>query len=205
MGGAFHTSQSSYENPSSSDVVGSYSIDMDARCFEGWATGLSFSIKRVESIGKISISLPSLTIPMKFSISLPFVAYAAAVNALTASYDTTYDNRNGSLATVACSDGPNGLLTQGYKTFGDLPSWPSIGGGPAVTGWNDVDCGSCYNLTYTNPKGVAKTISVLIIDVATPDYNIAKGALNELTNNQAEFLGRVKVTAAKVPDSLCGL
>src|SRR5690349_11220144 len=117
---------------------------------------------------------------MKLSFSLPFIAGAAVANALTASYDTVYDNSDGKLTTVACSDGPNGLITQGYKTFGSLPNFPRIGGGPAVTGWNDVDCGSCYNLTYTNPRGVAKTISVLLIDVATPDYNLAKGALDEL-------------------------
>ena len=67
-------------------------------------------------------------------------------------YDPTYDVASNSLDIVACSNGPNGLehldtrlmvynvasydLTRlsGYKTFGDLPSFPYIGGMQAVTG-----------------------------------------------------------------------
>jgi len=124
---------------------------------------------------------------------------------LTVSYDTTYDNAGQSLATVACSDGPNGLLTRGFTTFGSLPKFPFIGGAPAVTGYNSPSCGTCWQLTYVNPQGVSKSINVLAIDVATPNYNIALGAMNVLTNGQATFLGRVPVTAVNIASSVCGL
>lgn len=39
-------------------------------------------------------------------------AFAATVSV---SFDQTYDNAAGSLATVACSDGANGLLTKGIS------------------------------------------------------------------------------------------
>ncbi|KAF9533606.1 snodprot1 [Crepidotus variabilis] len=125
--------------------------------------------------------------------------------ALTTSYDTAYDNKGQSLATVACSDGSNGLLTKNYTTFGSLPSFPFIGGAPPIAGWNSASCGTCWNLTYT-AQNVSKTITVLGIDVATPDsFNIAKAALDALTGNQAQQLGRVPVTAVQVNTTFCGL
>lgn len=57
-----------------------------------------------------------------FTITSVLAAFAAAVTAVPApdastavsvSFDQVYDNANGSLATVACSDGSNGLLTKG--------------------------------------------------------------------------------------------
>lgn len=64
-----------------------------------------------------------LTTIMKFfTITSVLAAFAAAVSAVPApdastavsvSFDQVYDNANGSLATVACSDGSNGLLTKG--------------------------------------------------------------------------------------------
>ena len=59
---------------------------------------------------------------MKFSAYAYLLAAATAVLAApssdtsgsaTVSYDQTYDNPNGDLNTVACSNGPNGLLTKG--------------------------------------------------------------------------------------------
>lgn len=38
---------------------------------------------------------------------------AAPSATATVSFDQTFDNAGGSLATVACSDGANGLLTKG--------------------------------------------------------------------------------------------
>jgi adenosylcobinamide amidohydrolase len=69
-----------------------------------------------------------------------------------------------------------------------------------------VNCGTCWQLTYTNATGVKKTIDVLAVDHAAPGtFNVALAAMNTLTNNQAVALGRVTITSAKVTASVCGL
>ena len=135
------------------------------------------------------------------ALALAILAAAAApVLGVTLSYDETYDNSAGSLSTVACSDGSNGLLTKGFSTFGSLPHFPNVGGAQAVAGWNSASCGSCWKLTYNG-----KSINVLAIDHAASGFNIAKAAMNTLTNGQAEALGRIDVTATQVSASSCGL
>ncbi|KAH9918368.1 immunomodulatory protein [Epithele typhae] len=125
---------------------------------------------------------------------------AAPALGVTLSYDETYDKSSNSLAIVACSDGSHGMLTKGFTTFGSLPHFPNIGGAVAIAGWNDADCGSCWQLTYNG-----KSINVLAIDHAGAGFNIAKAAMNTLTNGQAVQLGRIDVTAKQVAASVCGL
>lgn len=146
---------------------------------------------------KLSSLLPSLAL-----IFLPSSALSATV---TLAYDTTYDAAQGSLSTVACSDGPNGLLTRGFTTFGSLPSFPHIGAAVAVEGWNSLNCGTCWSLTYTNSTGGTKSINVLAVDHAGAGFNIALAAMNELTNGQGVALGRVNVASSQVAASVCGL
>ncbi|OSD02062.1 immunomodulatory protein [Trametes coccinea BRFM310] len=119
---------------------------------------------------------------------------------VTVSYDQTYDNSGASLATVACSDGTNGLLTKGFSTFGSLPHFPNIGGAAVIPGWNSDQCGTCWQLTYNG-----KSINVLAIDHAESGFNIALEAMNTLTGGQAVQLGRVDATATQVAASQCGL
>ncbi|KJA15936.1 hypothetical protein HYPSUDRAFT_71710 [Hypholoma sublateritium FD-334 SS-4] len=143
---------------------------------------------------------------MKLSVILaPLALISSLVSALTVSYDTAYDNAGQSLDTVACSNGPNGLETRGFTTFGSLPTFPRIGGAPSITAWDSPNCGGCWNLTYVNPQGKSTSIVITAIDVATPNYNIGLNAMNQLTNNQAVALGRVTITAAALPASSCGL
>ncbi|KAH9918370.1 immunomodulatory protein [Epithele typhae] len=111
--------------------------------------------------------------------------FVPSVLGVTLSYDEAYDNGSADLSTVACSDGANGMLTKGFTTFSSLPHFPNIGGAAAIAGWNDTDCGSCWQLTY---KG--KSINA---------------AMNTLTNGQAVQLGRIDVTAKQVAASSCGL
>ena len=142
---------------------------------------------------------------------LAFVAarvLGAALEVITVAYDGKYDVSATSLNTVACSDGPNGLETRNsnYTTFGSLPSFPNIGAAFAVAGWNSPNCGSCWQLTYTNAQGKSKSIVITAVDHAGADsFNIALEAMNTLTDNQAEFLGRVTVTATELAPSACGL
>lgn len=126
-------------------------------------------------------------------------ALAAPILADTVSFDTVYDDPSVSLDEVACSDGPNGLLTKGFTTFGSLPT-KNIGGAAAVAGFNSPQCGSCWELTFNGTS-----INVLAIDHAGSGFNIAEGAMNALTNGQAAFLGRIDATATQVNASACGL
>ncbi|CAG7961874.1 unnamed protein product [Penicillium nalgiovense] len=128
----------------------------------------------------------------------------AAVATVSVSYDPKYDVGTSSLNTVSCSDGPNGLVTQGYSDFASLPSFPNIGGAITIPGWNSPNCGKCYELHYSNGK-IDKTINVIAVDAAPGGFNIGLQAMNTLTNGQAEQLGRVDATYVEVDASVCGL
>ena len=133
-------------------------------------------------------------------------ALGAALTGITVAYDTAYDDGSASLDTVACSNGANGLETLGYTTLGSLPNFPNIGAAYAVAGWNSPACGTCWQLTYTNARGVSTSLNITAVDHAGANsFNIALNAMNKLTNNQAVALGRVPVTATQVPSSGCGL
>jgi len=121
----------------------------------------------------------------------------------TLSYDQTYDNAATSLSVVACSNGPNGLLTAGFTDFGSIPGFPNIGGAQAVEGFDSVNCGSCWQLTYVNPKGVSSSIEITAVDHTLSGFNIALAAMNKLTDNQAVFLGRVNVTSKMISTTPC--
>jgi hypothetical protein len=118
---------------------------------------------------------------------------------LRATYDTTYDNKSGSLNGVACSDGSNGLSAK-FPTFGDIPSFPFIGGAFDVV-WNSPNCGSCWNLTNM-VTGVS--INITAIDSAGSGFNIAQEAFERLNGGQIGQ-GVVDVVANKISPSVCGL
>ncbi|KAG5746372.1 hypothetical protein H9Q69_012229 [Fusarium xylarioides] len=122
-------------------------------------------------------------------------AALTSVSATTVSYDPGYGESGRALTAVACSDGKNG-----WKTQGQIPKFPYIGGAQAVAGWNSPNCGTCWKLTY---KG--KSINVLAIDHTDAGFNISPAAMNALTNNQAVKLGRVDATATQVAIKNCGL
>ncbi|KAF8273024.1 Cerato-platanin, partial [Lactarius quietus] len=118
---------------------------------------------------------------------------------LRATYDITFDNKAGSLNGVACSNGPNGLASR-FPTFGDIPSFPFIGGAFDVA-WNSPNCGACWALT--NPA-TGVTINITAVDTAGAGFNIAKEAFDKLAGGQSG-LGAVDVVANKVSPSVCGL
>ena len=78
--------------------------------------------------------------------------------------------------------------------------FPYIGGAQAVAGWGSPNCGTCWSATYNG-----KRIHILAVDRAAAGLNIGLAAMNDLTNGQAVFLGRVDATVAQVPISNCGL
>ncbi|KAM6500983.1 snodprot1 [Amanita muscaria] len=129
---------------------------------------------------------------------------AALVTGESLSYDPAFDQGSTSLSTVSCSDGPNGLEPK-YTTFSSLPTFPNIGGVPAIAGWNSPNCGTCWQLTYTpaSANPTPRSIYLLGIDRGGVGFNIALAAMNNLTNNQAVALGRVDVAAVQVDSSKC--
>jgi len=138
---------------------------------------------------------------MKFTSAFAALALLVPVAlADSVRYDTGYDNAGQSLATVACSDGPNGLLTKGFTTFGSLPSFPNIGAFAAVEGYDSANCGTCFEVDYNGTS-----LHVLAIDHAGEGANLSLEAMNTLTNGQAEHLGVVDATLKQVATDLCGL
>ncbi|EJD01882.1 Cerato-platanin [Fomitiporia mediterranea MF3/22] len=127
--------------------------------------------------------------------------FASAAFAVRASYDNTYDNPSGSTLTVSCSTGPNGLAGR-FPTFGDLPTFPNIGGADAIAGFGSAQCGSCWSLTFPT---TGNTINVIAIDHAGDGFNLSQEALDALTNGNAVFDGAVQVNAVQVDRSVCGL
>ncbi|KAF2678142.1 Asp f 13-like protein [Lentithecium fluviatile CBS 122367] len=138
---------------------------------------------------------------MKFSTAIFAAAagFASLSSAITVSYDTGYDDKSRSLTAVSCSDGANGLITRyGWQTQGAIPTYPYIGGYQGIAGWNSPQCGTCYSVTYNG-----KTIYVLAIDHTAAGFNLAKAAMDALTNGQAAQLGRVDAQYVQVANSNC--
>lgn len=129
---------------------------------------------------------------------------AEASQTVSISYDTKFDVGTSSLKTVSCSDGTNGLITQGYSTFNSLPGFPLIGGAPTVNSWNSPNCGKCYQLHYKNGN-VDETINMLAVDSAPGGFNLGLEAMNRLTKGNAEQLGRIHGTYTEVDKTQCGL
>ena len=141
---------------------------------------------------------------MKFSIlavsSFLFsLTSAAALAQTTLSYDERYDNAAFPMASTSCSDGENGLIRKGYTTMGSVPNFPNVGGAFAVEGWNSKNCGACFKVTYANS---GKSIFVTAVDRAN-GFNIAKRAMDDLTDGMASQLGRIQVTWEKATPAQC--
>ena len=153
--------------------------------------------------------------PFQLSYTMKFFIVAAALGIATPAflqgtyslyYDTTYDQGDKSLNTVTCSTGEHGLLTRGYKTFGDLPTSPFIGGAPQIQGWNSPNCGTCWELTYTDPNGIPGSLSFTAINTAAQGtFTISIEAMNRLTSGNAMTLDGVSITATQLSASQCGL
>lgn len=138
---------------------------------------------------------------MKYTLAVClFLTDLVYAQTSSVTFDQFFDNGAESLNAVACSSGPNGLVTDGFTIFDSLPNFPFIGGAPTVSGFNSASCGTCWALTF---QGF--TINVIAIDHSTGGFRISLEAMNALTSNQAESLGRAAVTATEVAKSLCGL
>lgn len=164
------------------------------------------------------------TSKMKFSI-VSAIAFAAGVLGLgdpsTLSYDPVYSTGSTSTLTLACSNGANGLYTQGYETLSEIPGFPNVVASPLIAGvsssrliilrerplsscvgWNSAECGACYKLYYS---GTQKSLYAVGVDVGVGQFVGSVEVLDNLTNGRAIEVGRVPISYLKVEPSFCGL
>ncbi|KAJ3209168.1 hypothetical protein HDU82_001270 [Entophlyctis luteolus] len=121
---------------------------------------------------------------------------ASPVQTVSVAYDRTYDNPHTPLTALACSDGPNGLITKFHVSeLAEVHHFPFVAGVGTVHSWNSPNCGKCYALSHN-----AKSIVVVAIDVAAPGTVTAYvAALNALTNGQAVAVGRINAAFFEIP------
>ena len=114
-------------------------------------------------------------------------------------YDQLYDEESTPLTSVACSNGQNGLITQGYNTFADLPTYPFVGGAPQIDGWDSFYCGTCWMVIYTSPSGEVSSHWFTAIDtpVSGGGYSISMAGLNYLTGGNALAVNGVTMVFAE--------
>jgi hypothetical protein len=88
---------------------------------------------------------------------------------LRATFNGIFDNPQGSLNGVACSNGDNGLAAK-FPTFGDLHTYV---GGAFDVGFNSPNCGGCWEIT--NPANNAHII-ITAVDTAGAGFTIGEKA-----------------------------
>ena len=130
------------------------------------------------------------TLDEQFNLTIP--------SPLEVTFDATFDNPQGLLNNVACSNGDNGLASR-FPTFDTLPTFPFIGGAYDIV-WNSPNCGGCWKITN---KANNRAIHITAIDTAGAGFNIAEAAFKVLSGGS---LGNpLIVTAQKIPESVCGI
>lgn len=136
------------------------------------------------------------------SFIIPLTALFASASSTVVKYDPVFDNLNTPMTVVACSGGENGMIAKGFNTFGDLPTFPNIGGAFAIEGYNSPSCGSCWNLTDSKTN---TTAFIIAIDHAAEGFVIAEEALTALGGPLAVDDGEIYTSAKLVEGSHCGL
>ncbi|TFL03224.1 immunomodulatory protein [Pterulicium gracile] len=144
-----------------------------------------------------------------FAIVASLLAAVPLIQAITVAYDPVYDKRANSMEIVACSDGENGLITQGksavaFSTLGPVPRFPNIGAAAAVADWNSPNCGTCWQLTYKSSANITRTVNITAVDHADAGFVLSLAAMNTLTGGLGTQLGRINATSKQVPLSSCG-
>ena len=113
-------------------------------------------------------------------------------------FDPVYDNPNGNTLSVACSNGPHGLVDK-YPHFKNFPNFPYLGGA-FDTKWGSANCGKCWKLTDKKTK---RFIYFTAIDAAGSGFNIGKKAFIAL-NGGTVGAGTLEAEAVSVPSHFCG-
>src|SRR6266700_3997076 len=131
--------------------------------------------------------------------ALPHAESSTRATTVRATFDYTYGNPSGSLNNVACSNGANGLAAR-FPTFGNIPTFPFIGGAPGIV-FNSLNCGGCWRLTST---ATGRSLIMTAIDSAGSGFNIAQEAFVTLNGGQIGQ-GVIDVVAEQAERGVCGL
>ncbi|PPJ54617.1 hypothetical protein CBER1_06189 [Cercospora berteroae] len=116
-------------------------------------------------------------------------------------YDAGYDDPTRPLTAIACSTGPNGLMTTHNWYFqSEIPSFPFMGGSADIEAWNSEFCGQCYQVTYGE-----NTIYVLGIDRSARGLNLSKAAMDALMRGLVVQEGTLDAVVVRVGGEYCGL
>ena len=107
-----------------------------------------------------------------------------------------FDNPNGPMDTVACSNG----LDRDFPTFGNVPSFPFIGGAYDVV-WDSPNCGSCWSIT--NPA-TGVSIQMTAIDISGVGFTLSLKAFADLANGDTS-IPLIDVVANNLSTTPCGL
>lgn len=96
-------------------------------------------------------------------------------------------------------DGNNGVENGKYFTVGALGA-PSVGGSFNIAGYNSVNCGTCFTISYQG-----NSVNMLAIDVGpqppNPGFNIDSNAFATLVGSLDP--GVVDVTYVQVDPAVC--
>ncbi|EJF62754.1 Cerato-platanin-domain-containing protein [Dichomitus squalens LYAD-421 SS1] len=127
-------------------------------------------------------------------------ALAQTMISKNVTFNQFYDDSSNSFDDVACSDGQNGLITRnGWTTLGQASGFPNIGGVFAVEGFNSVNCGTCWALTFNN-----MTVNVLAVDTAPVGFDISLEAMQSLVGARlAQDVGSVVAQVMQVDVTSC--
>ena len=142
-----------------------------------------------------------ITLAALFSVAIAGPSSSPSVQPVRP--NSFYDNGSDSLSNVACSDGPNGMLTRGFTTFDSLPTFPFIGGGFTVKNWGSAECGSCWKLTYATTGGI---IYATAIDTVFSGFDLSVEAVEALLLGALpDSFSEIDVEAVEVDPTYCGL
>jgi hypothetical protein len=152
----------------------------------------------------------------RFSIMMKFSTITAAIlsSAVLAGpgviaeplkYNREYDYaQNTALTLFSCSDGANGLMTRyGVNNLQQLRNklQPNtyVGASPAVTGWNDPNCGRCFRAT--NPSN-NKALNFVVIERNSGVVTGEEG-FRLLSPSGTISEGTLTVNVAELPSQSC--
>ncbi|KAH9834462.1 uncharacterized protein C8Q71DRAFT_142961 [Rhodofomes roseus] len=121
---------------------------------------------------------------MQFNIKIAaLLAVLVAPHALgqtlySISYDTSYDTASTPTASAMCG---SQLTSEGYATYGSIPTFPSLGGSANITGPDSALCSQCVVFEFAGNFAGVKLINSA--GGSGWDFVISEEAMNTLTNN----------------------